>query len=58
MRVVLGTGLQPNEAHYRLALESAGYSVVAGASGQQNQERSAVALVNPENAVAQLKEWR
>lgn len=58
MRVLLGRGLQPNEGHYRLALESAGYGVVDGDPNQQPDEGAAVALVNAENAVAQLNDWR
>jgi len=58
MHVLLGPGLKPNEAHYRLALESAGYSVIVGSSTQQHHESSAVGLLNPENAVAQLGEWK
>lgn len=50
--------LQPSEEHYRLALERAGYRVVAGDRAEQHQDGTAIALVNTENAVRQLKEWR
>ena len=58
MRVLLGAGLQPNEEHYRRALEGAGYSVGVSSPTQHDQGEVVVALVNAENAVAQLREWR
>jgi hypothetical protein len=58
MLVLLGAGLLPNEAHYRLALESAGYRVAAGDLAHQHQDGTVIALANAENAVVQLKEWR
>jgi hypothetical protein len=58
MVVLLGAGLQPNEKHYRLALEDAGYFVAAGDSAKGYPDGSAAALVNAENAVTQLQEWR
>jgi len=50
--------LQPREEHYRLALESAGYHVTVGDLTQQHHDGEAIALVNTENAVAQLRVWR
>jgi hypothetical protein len=58
MRVLLGAGLQPNEEHYRRALEGAGHSLVVGGPTHRDQEEAVVGLVNVENAVAQLREWR
>jgi hypothetical protein len=58
MLVLLGAGLQPNEGHYRLALEREGYRVATGDPAPQLQDNAAIALVNPDNAVAQLEEWR
>jgi len=58
MLVLLGAGLQSNEGHYRLALENAGYRVVAGDSTQEHHDSPVVGLVSAENAPAQLKEWR
>jgi hypothetical protein len=57
MRVLLAPSLQPDEQHYRLALESAGYSVAVGPTQSRGKD-AAVALVNAEDAVAQLKGWR
>ena len=50
--------LQPSEEHYKLALERAGYHVTVGNAVEQHEHRDAVALVNAENAAAQLREWR
>ena len=58
MRVLLGTAVQPNEDRYRLALESAGYSVVAEDQPQQYQESTVIALCQADSADAQLKVWR
>ncbi len=58
MLVLLGAGLQPNEGHYRLAVENAGYRVAAEDSAQQHHGGTVAGLVSAENAAAQLKEWR
>jgi hypothetical protein len=58
MLVLLGTGLEPNEEHYKIALEGAGYHVVAGTWAQEQQDPAVVGFVKAENAVAQLKQWR
>ena len=58
MLVLLGAALQPNEGHYRLALENAGYRVAAGDPAQPQQDGAVIGLVNAENAVAQLDQWR
>jgi hypothetical protein len=58
MLVLLGAGLQPNEERYRLALEAAGYTVATGDPALKYQDSTVVGLVNAENAVVQLSEWR
>ena len=58
MLVVLGAGLQPNEAQYKLALENAGYSVAMASPALQYKDSAVVGVVDAENAVAQLDEWR
>jgi hypothetical protein len=58
MLVLLGAGLQPNEGHYRLALESEGYRVAGRDPAEQHPDGTVVGLVNAENADAQLNEWR
>ncbi|MFZ1083686.1 MAG: hypothetical protein WAN35_01830 [Terracidiphilus sp.] len=58
MLVLLGNSLLPDEEHYRHALESAGYHVAGEDLDRIHQDGSVVGLVNAENAVAQLNEWR
>lgn len=58
MLVLLSAGLQPNEGHYRLALENEGYRVAGRDLAEQHQDGTVVGLVNAENAVVQLREWR